>query len=94
MYLFSKFRKCNCRFLKHNKLGLSKVVKLKIVFFCNSLSRRPVLNSFSFLTLIFLKVSKGHYPLEEAGVEVGLQNILSGHTLVSRPIPERFIFIT
>ena len=52
-------------------MGLSKVMKLKNNFVILQLSRRSILQSFSFIIHIFLKVIKGQGPLEGEGVEVG-----------------------
>jgi len=56
-------------------------------------SRRSILQGFTFITHIFLKVVKGHCPLEEEGVEVDPSNTFPGHTLVRRSIPETSIFL-
>ena len=70
MFFFSKFRKCICISLKPCKMELSKVLKLKNFFVVLQLSRRSILQGFTFITHIFLKVIKGQGPLEREGVEV------------------------
>ena len=56
--------------LKSYKMELSKVMKLKTNFVVFQLSRRSILQGFTFIAHIILKVIKGQGPLEGEGVEV------------------------
>ena len=51
-------------------MELSKVIKLKTLFFVLQLSRRSILQGFTFITYIFLKFIKFQGPQEGEGVEV------------------------
>ena len=62
--------------LKPYKLGLSKVVKLKTIMLHLILAEDLFSQGFTFITYIFLKVIKGHDPLEGKGVEVGTSKYL------------------
>ena len=58
------------------------------------LSKRSILQGFTFITQIFLKVIKGQGPLEGEGVEVVASKYFPGHTSDCRFIPGSFICLT
>ena len=51
-------------------------------FVCTSIKQKYILQCFTFITHIFLKVIKGQGPLEREGVEVGLLNFLSSKLFI------------
>ena len=59
-------------------MELSKVMKLKKNFVVLQLSRNSILQGFTFITHILLKVIKGQGPLEGEGVEVDAPKHLLG----------------
>ena len=74
--------------------GIEQSYEAENNFVALQLSTRSILQGFTFMPHIFLKVIKGQGPLEREVVEVGTSKTSPGHTLVFRFIPESFIFLT